>query len=173
MERAAADPNHARKAAATLSDGIKLHLAAFTELAAQGKRSTDTIAFYRQKHGQLIRFFETEPVTEKYTPYPLSQLSADAVDRYISHRRSEKVVDHTIHKELTALRAMLKRSKRAGLWSGDARRDLHDACARAKLEPCSPNDLRRSFAHLLRNAGAPVELLVSFGRNFARHSSVG
>lgn len=41
----------------------------------------------------------------------------------------------------------------------NVRRDLHAACRRARIDPCSPNDLRRTTAQWLRRAGAPVELL--------------
>lgn len=42
-----------------------------------------------------------------------------------------------------------------GLWHrpGNVRRDLHAACARAGIDPCSPNDLRRTFGHWMRAAG--------------------
>ncbi|HSN92799.1 MAG TPA: tyrosine-type recombinase/integrase, partial [Anaeromyxobacteraceae bacterium] len=39
---------------------------------------------------------------------------------------------------------------------GDARRDLADACAEAKIERCSPNDLRRTFASWQVEAGVPL-----------------
>lgn len=38
-------------------------------------------------------------------------------------------------------------------------RDIKAACRRAGVEPCTPNDLRRSFAQWLRRAGAPAELV--------------
>jgi integrase len=41
------------------------------------------------------------------------------------------------------------------------RRDLHEACARAKIPPCSPNDLRRTTATWLRAAGVPSDLVAA------------
>ncbi len=42
---------------------------------------------------------------------------------------------------------------------GNVRRDLHEACDRAGIAPCSPNDLRRTCATWLRAAGVPAELI--------------
>ena len=42
---------------------------------------------------------------------------------------------------------------------GNVRRDLHAACERARIEPCSPNDFRRTLSHWMRLAGIPSELL--------------
>jgi integrase len=41
----------------------------------------------------------------------------------------------------------------------NARRDLIAACERAKIEPCSPNDLRRTFAHWMRQEGVAPDLV--------------
>lgn len=65
--------------------------------------------------------------------------------------------------EHPALRALLRQAllaRRGGLlfstWS-NMRRDLHRAAERAKIDPFSANDLRRTFATWLRQAGTPVD----------------
>jgi len=42
---------------------------------------------------------------------------------------------------------------------GNVRGDLREACTKAGIEPCSPNDLRRTFASWMHAAGAPLDLL--------------
>jgi integrase len=42
---------------------------------------------------------------------------------------------------------------------GNVRRDLHAACARAGIAPCTPNDLRRTYAHWMRQSGVPKDLV--------------
>lgn len=52
---------------------------------------------------------------------------------------------------------------------GNVRRDLHQACERARIEPCSPNDLRRTFGHWTRGAGlAPATVGAALGHADAR-----
>jgi integrase len=41
----------------------------------------------------------------------------------------------------------------------NVRRDLHEACERAGIAKCSPNDLRRSVATLLRSKGVETSLI--------------
>ncbi len=41
----------------------------------------------------------------------------------------------------------------------NVRRDIHEACARAGIDPVSPNDLRRTFGTWLRNAGVAPNLI--------------
>jgi integrase len=53
-------------------------------------------------------------------------------------------------------------------WS-NVRRDLHTACVAAKIEKCSPNDLRRSVASLMRAKGVEPALIGQFlGHNDSR-----
>ncbi len=49
----------------------------------------------------------------------LDEIDAAAVDAYISRRELEGAVPHTVHKELTTLRGVLKSAKRRGEFRGD------------------------------------------------------
>jgi integrase len=42
---------------------------------------------------------------------------------------------------------------------GNVRRDLEEACERAGIERCSPNDLRRTFANWMVEAGVPLYVI--------------
>jgi len=44
----------------------------------------------------------------------------------------------------------------------NVRRDLHLACEKAKIAPCSPNDLRRSIASLMRARDVDPQLIAAF-----------
>jgi integrase len=46
-------------------------------------------------------------------------------------------------------------------WS-NVRRDMLDACKKAKIADCSPNDLRRSVATLLRARGVEPSLIGAY-----------
>jgi integrase len=270
-ERDAANPAHAAARSKTLSQALEALLKRVAEEAAAGKKSTETVRFYRQKAGHWVRLLEY-PSEDTYVPLPLSALSPKHVDDFISARRSEGVAEHTIQKELVTLRAALKIARRFGWWTGtletlmpsgfstqykpkkrwlteqelqlllqrlspdkaarvafivatsanwreselalrsdvvadtgellirgtkresrfrkvpivtpaqrallalaqkhaqgqgdrfflpwsNVRRDLHKACAEVGIEPCSPNDLRRTCATWLRIGGVPPDLI--------------
>lgn len=118
LERDAADPDHAAARAATLKDAIALTLRHFAELAKAGKKSKATLSFHKAKAGHWSRLLEHNARGE-HVPFPLARLRAKHIDAYISQRRLEGVGEGTIAKELTTLRVVLKRAKRAGLWRGD------------------------------------------------------
>ncbi len=44
-------------------------------------------------------------------------------------------------------------------WDNNVRRDLRAACKRAGIAPCSPHDLRRTFASWMIQAGVPPHLI--------------
>lgn len=131
-ELAAADPAGARARSATLKEALDLLVAQRHELATAGQRSADTVAFYARKAGVLLRVFGAVVAAD---PVPLAAIDAPAVDAYVSRRRAEwaderrtrRISDHTIVKELTTLRAALKLAKRRGLWRGDLDEVMPDA----------------------------------------------
>jgi len=80
-ERDAAEPGHAAARDAVLLDAIELLLQARKEQVSAGRKSEATFGFYREKTGHWLRILGED--------FPLAQLSATDVDRYITHRRSE------------------------------------------------------------------------------------
>ena len=137
LERDGADPAHAASQNASLSAALRLLIDRRTEEAIAGRRSHETVAFYRRKAGHLTRVFEY-PTGQTFQPFLLRDLQPTHVDNYISRRRSEAVSDHTITKELVALRAALKLAKRAGLWRGE----LDALLPRASLRSTAPARVR-------------------------------
>ena len=163
LERDFADPAHAAAQKASLSDALKLLLDRRAEEATAGRRSHETVAFYRRKAGHLTRVFEHTDDGE-YVPYLLAGLRAADVDGYISRRRSEVVSDHTIAKELVTLRASLKLAKRAGLWFGDLEALLPAGFApdyRPRTRALSVEELAKLLAVLPGPRAAQVAFIVS------------
>ncbi len=108
LERDHASPGAAAARAATLADAVTLLRAKRRALAKAGKRSEATVTFYEFKIGHWRRLLGDR--------FLLSQLSAASIDKVIDARREEGVTEHTIAKELVALRCALKLAVRAGLW---------------------------------------------------------
>ena len=80
-ERDATEPGHAAARDAVLLDAIELLLQARKEQVSAGRKSEATFGFYREKAGHWLRLQGED--------FPLAQLSATDVDRYITHWRSE------------------------------------------------------------------------------------
>ena len=118
LERDAANPAQSAANKTSLSDVLQLLLKDREEQARAGRRSADTVEFYRRKSGHLVRVFETTD-DGKYVPFLVRDLKAFHVDDFISRRRREGAQDSTIAKELVTLRAALKIAKRRELWFGD------------------------------------------------------
>lgn len=113
LERRAADPaGEARRAAEaiTVQHAADLTLAHYDAEVRAGTRSADTADFYARKLGHVVRVFGAVAVVS---------LGAPEVDTYIRQRREEEASDHTIHKELGALKVLLGLAKRRGWWHGD------------------------------------------------------
>jgi len=185
-ERAAADPNYAAASTATLSQALKLLADDREQQAKAGRRADSTVAFYREKAGVLNRLLETDEHGE-YAPLLLAQLRPWHVDRFISQRRSEwaiaprdaivaedgtilmpartgrRVTDHTISKEVVALRAALKLARRAGLFDGDPGRCPHGFAP--EYEPrkrfLTREELCRLLASQTRDHAAQIAFMVA------------
>ena len=110
-ERDTADPAGAAARTATLIDALNLLVKTRDEQAKAGRKSEETVEFYRKKSGHWVRVLGEG--------FLLAKFDAPVIDRYVSQRRREEASDSTIHKELTTLRAALKLAKRAKLWRGD------------------------------------------------------
>ena len=110
-ERDAADPAGAAARTATLIDALNLLVQTRDEQAKAGRKSAETVEFYRKKSGHWVCVLGEG--------FLLAKLDAPVIDGYVSQRRGEEAGDSTIHKELTTLRAALKLAKRAKLWRCD------------------------------------------------------
>lgn len=122
-ERERADPDHATAEAATFGGAVDGFLADLERSA----KPASTKSFYRAKCGVLVRHFGAE------LPLNLG-VTAPRVDKFMADRELEPVAfdakgvatrtvtANTIHKELVALRQVLKRAKRRG----EFRRDVSE-----------------------------------------------
>ncbi|NUP08365.1 MAG: site-specific integrase [Polyangiaceae bacterium] len=113
LERRFADPVAAAAQSTTLEATLALLIADREALVRAGKRSADTVAYYKKKCAQLRAHFGDD--------FVLARLTAQEVDKYIDARRAVGTAEATIAKELGALRAALRIAKRRGLWAGDHR----------------------------------------------------
>lgn len=132
LERDLADPaGRARRAgkATTLQAAVDLTIARYERDAAKGKRSPDTVAFYRKKFGQLLRTLGQNT--------SLATIDVATVRRHVDARREEGMSEHTIVKEVTALRVALATARDAGLWAGD-------------IEALVPSDLSTDYVPATR-----------------------
>jgi integrase len=102
LERKACDPTYQTSHQTTLASAIATFLAA----VRRRKRSEGTLHMYGVKVRHLARLIGDET--------PLAKVTAKVVDGYIASREQEGAASHTIHKELTALRGLLKVARRRG-----------------------------------------------------------
>ena len=163
LERDGADPAHVAAQKASLSDALQLLIQRRTEEAAAGRRSHETVAFYKRKAGHLTRIFEHSR-GDAYQPFPLKALQPIDIDAYVSQRRAEAVSDHTIAKELVTLRAALKLARRAGLWRGEIDALLPVGFApeyRPRTRALSHQELGRLLSVLPAPRAAQVSFIVA------------
>src|SRR5262249_48249928 len=157
-EREAADPVHAAAAKTSLGDALNLLLDARTEAAKAGRRSHDTVEFYRRKAGHLRRIFEGEG------NFYLAELRALHVDAYISQRGREGAGEGTTAKELVPLRAALRLAKRHERWGGQIEAILPVAFApdyKPRSRALSPGEVPLLLAELLPDRAARVAFSIA------------
>lgn len=143
-EREAADPDHTRTRGATLNDAFGLLLDGREEQVRAGRRSEHTVDFYRTKAGHWLRLLghnfplseinarvvrdyitarRSETSNEPITPEEAAKRNAagerEKDGRRIKPRAPKHTSDHTISKELVALRAALRLAVEDGCWKGD------------------------------------------------------
>ena len=159
-EREAADPAHAATRKATLSDALGLLLTDRAEQAAAGRRSKDTVEFYRKKAGHLVRLFEAMPDGSR-VGFPLAKLEARDVDSFISKRRGEGAGENTISKELITLRAALRLARRAGIWLGDASAIAFSPEYKPRTRALSPDEVAALLSELAPDRSARVAFIVA------------
>lgn len=112
-ERDRADPEGAARrtaAANTLQDAVDLEHDRHLAEERAGKLASDTVAFYKRKMGVVLDVLGGE--------VPLIEITSATVDQYIGTRREDGASDHTIAKELHALKGALTTARRARLWYG-------------------------------------------------------
>lgn len=156
IARRRASPADAAREAATLADGVRAFLADVTGRARQGSRSMATVGFYTQKVGHWRRILGDA--------FPLAKLTPGDVDRALTQRRTEKASESTLHKELIALRRVLKVALRAGLWQGDpaAVLPVSPSPEYHPVERWLPRDeVQRLLGHLSAEWGARVAWIVA------------
>lgn len=100
-ERRASDPTYYDATSKTLGHGVELLMS----VLRQKDKADPTLEMYDQKTAQLGR------VLGDLTPLQ-SLMHSDRIDEYIAQRQREGVSASTIHKELVALRQILKQAKR-------------------------------------------------------------
>ncbi len=167
LERDHASPGAAAARAATLADAVTLLLANRRGLAKAGKRSEATVQFYEFKTGHWRRLLGDS--------FLLSQLSAAPIDKAIEARREEGATEHTIAKELVALRCALKLAVRAGIWQGNPAAVLPVLFATEytpRTRTLSRADLQKLFTELEANPAAMVAFMVATGARWSEAESV-
>lgn len=119
LELEALDPDSAAQAKATLNDALDLLIADRESQAKGGKRSVETVAFYRKKSGLLLGAVPEVLGRDERSTVLLREVNGPLVDDYIILRREDGAKDTTIQKELTTWRAAMRLAKRRRLWKGD------------------------------------------------------
>lgn len=110
-ERIACDPAYAAANAATVGGALSAFLDQCRGELARGEMASATVAFYSAKVGHLARVLGDET--------SLREIDSPRVRAYLRTRRAEGASEHTLAKEVTALRQALALAKLDGLYLAD------------------------------------------------------
>ncbi len=158
LELEALDPDSAAQAQATLNDAIDLLILDRESQAKGGKRSVETVEFYRKKGGLLLGAVPEALGRHEGDTVRLREVNGAVVDDYIILRRNDGAKDSTIQKELTTWRASMRLAKRRRLWKGDLEETFPKFGADYKpgeryLEPHEVLPLRAAFIRPTKHRG--------------------
>ncbi len=112
LERRAANPALAAANETTFAVAMDRWITHRTERANAGHGALATVDHYRKKLGHAKRLVGTEL---------LADVDAPMLDRYVTTRRKEGAGEHTLSKELAAIRGTLEHAKRDELYARDPR----------------------------------------------------
>lgn len=153
LEREAVDPEGAAQATATLADALELLIRARASDAKAGKRSGETVDFYRKKSGVLVDALATVLKRDPEAPIFLRELTPGVLDDYVHQRRDDGAQDSTIGKELTTWRAAMRIAKRRRLWRGDIDELFprgFSGASKPRERWVTPDELLKLYAALVR-----------------------
>jgi len=119
--------------------------------------SAETVSFYKKKSGHLVRVFGHD--------FRIALLKdAAPVWRYIDTRRAEGMLDTSIEREVTTLRAALRIAKERGQWKGDVDAiipDTFDPIYKPKTRSPTRAEVLRILPHMLPDSAAAVAFILA------------
>lgn len=153
-EREAADPFYRASYTTTLDAAI----ARLKDTLRREGKAAGTMNMYECKTAHLARVLKGDT--------PLGYIDAARVDSYISRREEEHAAPGTIHKELVALRRVLKVARRRGEYHHDPRAVMPERYSSGYVPRkrwVTPHELDRICAELKTYEAAAIQFLVATG----------
>lgn len=153
-EREFADPETYRAHKATVSSAAERWM---REFSLSG--NPETVRFYRTKIGHVCRLLGH---------VSLSKLTHEKVLSYVETREAEGGAQHTVHRELTALRLTLKSAARAREFPRDPKSVIprYSSGYVPRKEFVEPETIWAAIAHLTPHRGAAVAWCIATACDF-------
>lgn len=151
-----ADPTHYAANRATVATAAERFM---NELRASAK-SEATVRFYDVKVRHVKRLLGASL---------LKSLTHDRVLAYANERMTEKAHRYTVHRELTALRRILKSASRAKEYSGDWKAVIPEWATgyKPRKRNLSPDDVWRIIGELEPGRGAAVAFILASAADYS------